>query len=67
MKLFVSHDTIVFTWISDEFFICLLEVAEYVQELYGQGIQYIIVYSIAFEGKNVEVVSCTLENPQMSC
>ena len=40
---------------------------KYAQELYDQGIQSIIAYGIAFEGKNVCVTSCTLENPQLEC
>jgi len=40
---------------------------KYAQELYAQGIQTIIAYGIAFEGKNVCVTSCTLENPQLAC
>ncbi len=40
---------------------------KYAQELYAQGIQTVIAYGIAFEGKNVCVKSCTLENPQLAC
>ncbi len=40
---------------------------KYAQELYGQGIQTVIAYGIAFEGKTVCVKSCTLENPQLEC
>ena len=40
---------------------------KYAQELYAQGIQTIFAYGIAFEGKNVYVKSCTLENPQLAC
>ena len=40
---------------------------KYAQELYDQGIQSVIAYGIAFEGKNVSVLSCTLENPQLAC
>ena len=40
---------------------------KYAQELYDQGIQNIIAYGIAFEGKSLCVKSCTLENPQLEC
>ncbi len=40
---------------------------KYAQELYNQGIEEIIAYGIAFQGKNVSVLSCTLEKPQTTC
>ncbi len=40
---------------------------KYAQELYDQGIRSIIAYGIAFEGKNLCVKSCTLENSQLAC
>ncbi len=40
---------------------------KYAQGLYDQGYDNIIAYGIAFKGKDVAVVSCTLEKPQIEC
>ncbi len=40
---------------------------KYAQDLYDQGIEDIRAYGIALDGKNISIISCILEKPQLSC